>query len=156
MAFSFPTNPSGTLVVDGTQAANQINLATNNMALATPWAPGTSLWLIWSINYYGQGTGQGYAIDNLKVSASVAPITAPTLGGVSYSGGAHGTGLQLGFSDSPGASGQFTIWGTTNLSLPFGQWSNLGHPAEVSSGNYQFTDVQATNKPARFYKVTSP
>ena len=156
LAFSFPTNDGSILAVDGTQPANQVNMVTNNMALSTPWPPGAALWLIWSINYYGQGTGQGYAIDNLSVSASVAPITAPTLGGVTYSGGASGAGLKLTFADSPGASGQFTVWGTTNLTLPFSKWQNLGHPAEVTSGNYQFTDVQATNKPARFYKVTSP
>ncbi len=155
MAISFPTNPAGVLY-NSTQPISQVTLATNNLVLSTPWTPGASLWLIWSINYYGQGTGQGYGIDNLQVSASVAPITAPTLGGVAYSGGAHGTGLTLGFSNSPGASAQFTIWGSTNVALPFSQWSNLGHPSEVSSGNYQFSDVQATNKPARFYEVTSP
>jgi hypothetical protein len=144
------------LATDGSQPANQVNLVTNNFALATPWTPNAALWLIWSINYYGQGTGQGYAIDNLKVSASVAPITAPTLVGVTYSGGVSGTGLKLGFANSPGVSGQFTIWGSTNLTSPFSQWQNLGHPAEVTAGNYQFTDVQATNKPAGFYKVTSP
>jgi hypothetical protein len=46
------------------------------MALSTPWSPGTALWLIWSINYYGQGTGQGYAIDNLSFSAPKAPTVA--------------------------------------------------------------------------------
>src|ERR1039458_1524228 len=56
------------------------------------WAPNAALWLIWSINYYGQGTGNGYAIDNLSVSASVAPITAPSVSVVSYSGGASGSG----------------------------------------------------------------
>ncbi len=156
LAFSFPTNDGSVLATDGSQPANQVNLVTNNFALATPWTPNAALWLIWSINYYGQGTGQGYAIDNLKVSASVAPITAPALVGVTYSGGVFGTGLKLGFANSPGVSGQFTIWGSTNLTSPFSQWQNLGHPAEVTAGNYQFTDVQATNKPAGFYKVTSP
>ena len=160
MAFSFPTNPLGTTIVDGTQPVNQINMATNSMALSSAWTPGGALWLIWSINYYGQGTGQGYAIDNLRFAASVAPITAPVLGVVAYSGGASGgasgTGLKLGFADSPGVSGQFTVWGTTNLVLPFSQWSNLGHPVEISSGSYQFTDATATNKPVQFYKVTSP
>ena len=155
MAFSFPTNPAGVLYYT-TQPISQVTMATNNMALSTPWTPGAALWLVWSINYYGQGTGQGYAIDNLQVSASVAPITAPTLGGVSYSGGATGTGLTLGFSNSPGASGQFTVWGSTNVALPFSQWSNLGHPTEVTAGNYKFSDIQATNQPARFYEVTSP
>jgi len=155
MAVSFPTNPGGPLW-NTTQPLSQATMATNNMALSTPWAPGAALWLVWSINYYGQGTGQGYAIDNLQVSASVAPITAPTLGGVSYSGGASGTGLTLTFANSPGASSQFTVWGSTNVALPFSQWSNLGHPTEVTAGNYKFSDIQATNKPARFYEVTSP
>jgi len=156
LSFSFPTNDGSILAMDGTQPANQISMVASNMALATPWQPGTALWLIWSINYYGQGTGQGYAIDNFNFSASASPITAPQLSVVSYRGGATGTGLKLGFSNVVGAAGQFTVWGSTNVNLPFSQWSNLGHPAEVSSGTYQFTDAQATNKPARFYKVTSP
>ena len=77
MAFSFPTNPTGTLAVDGTQPANQINMATNSMALATPWAPSNALWLVWSINYYGAGSGQGYAIDNVNVSGTTVPTTTP-------------------------------------------------------------------------------
>jgi hypothetical protein len=156
LAFSFPTNPAGVLVVDGNQPANRVNLGTNNMALANPWTPGGALWLIWSINFYGQGTGQGYAIDNFRFSASAAPITAPTLEVVGYSGGASGAGFKLSFSDSPGAAGQFTVWGTTNVALPYGNWQNLGHPTEISSGNYQFTDLSATNKPSLFYRVTSP
>ncbi|PWU20250.1 MAG: hypothetical protein C5B50_04375 [Verrucomicrobia bacterium] len=156
LSFNFPTNPAGVLALDGNQPANRIQMATNNMALGSPWTPGGALWLIWSINFYGQGTGQGYAIDNLSFSASVAPITAPALNVVSYSGGFSGSGLKLGFSDSPGAGGQFTVWSTTNVTLPFGQWQNLGHPSEITSGNYVFTDNQATNKPQRYYRVTSP
>ena len=77
MAFSFPTNPLGTLNVDGTQAANQVNVATNSMALATAWAPGSALWLVWSMNYYSAGGGQGFAIDNLNVSGTTVPTTVP-------------------------------------------------------------------------------
>lgn len=81
LAFSFPTNPAGTLAVDGTQPANQVRVATNNMALATPWSPGAALWLVWSINYYGAGSGQGYAIDNLALTATpnATVSTAPTV-----------------------------------------------------------------------------
>jgi hypothetical protein len=72
--FSFPT-ASVVTAVDGTQPANQIDLATNNMALASSWAPGGALWLIWSINYYGSGGGNGYAIDNFTFSTlSLAPV----------------------------------------------------------------------------------
>jgi hypothetical protein len=79
-----------------------------------------------------------------------AVSTAATLGG------ANGVGATIGFTNSPGAAGQFTLWATTNLALPFSQWVNLGHPAEVSSGVYSIEDTKATNVPARFYQVTSP
>jgi len=48
------------------------------------------------------------------------------------------------------------VWGTTNVALPLNKWQNFGHPAEVTPGNYLFTDLQATNKPQQFYRVTSP
>jgi len=67
--------------------------------------------------------------------------------------------LSLSFTNTPGASGSFTIWGTTNIALPFSQWSNLGRPTEVPAGGYSvydFTDPTATGKPQEFYRVTSP
>jgi hypothetical protein len=79
--FSFPIAPVVT-TVDGTQSSNQIDLATNGMILATPWTPGGALWLIWSINYYGSGSGNGYAIDNLTFSNASPPAAGPA--GPSY------------------------------------------------------------------------
>jgi hypothetical protein len=51
-----------------------------------------------------------------------------------------------------------TVLATTNLSVPLNLWSNLGQAVEspAGSGNFQFTDPQATNNPARFYRVRSP
>ncbi len=48
----------------------------DTISLATPWAPGTSLWLTWQISSAGSG-GQGLAMDNLSFSAtnSNAPST---------------------------------------------------------------------------------
>ena len=77
LAFSFLTNNGVQLLVDGTQPSNQVNLAANNLQLSSPWAPNAALWLIWSMNYYGQGTGNGYAIDNLNVSGTTTPTTVP-------------------------------------------------------------------------------
>ncbi|HEX3717974.1 MAG TPA: immunoglobulin domain-containing protein [Verrucomicrobiae bacterium] len=82
LAFSFPTAPLVTMV-DGTQPSNQIALATNNMGLAAPWTPGGAIWLIWSINYYGAGSGNGYAIDNL-VFSNASPPVPPVPAGPSY------------------------------------------------------------------------
>lgn len=74
--FSFPTN-NVVLAMDGTQSSNQVVLAEHNLALSTPWTPGASLWLIWSLNFYGAGAGQGLAIDNLFVSGSPSLSSAP-------------------------------------------------------------------------------
>lgn len=84
----------------------------------------------------------------------MVPITAPTLGGVTYAGGASGAGLTLRLGNSSGAAGQFPVWGTTNLSFRLASGRNWDIRRKTS-GSHQFTDVQATNKPARFYKMTS-
>jgi len=62
--------------------------------------------------------------------------------------------FQFNFSNTPGAS--LTVWGSTNVALPFAQWSNLGAPVESPAGTFQFTDPQAANNAQRFYRVTSP
>ena len=62
--------------------------------------------------------------------------------------------FQFGFSNTPGAS--FSALGATNPTLPASNWSVLGSVTEISSGNYQFTDPQATNNARRFYRVRSP
>ena len=49
-----------------------------------------------------------------------------------------------------------TVWASTNVALPFAQWSNLGAPVESPAGTFTFTDTQATNRPQRFYRVSSP
>lgn len=159
--FSFPTAPVVT-AVDGTNPTNQVDLSTNNMALATPWTPGSALWLIWSINYYGSGSGNGYAIDNFSfaavpsTNAATVPVTSPTLMNVSYAGSGTNAGLSFSFTNTPGASADFSIYTTTNLALPLSQWQDLGHPTETSPGIYTFLDTTATNAPAQFYQVTSP
>jgi hypothetical protein len=52
----------------------------------------------------------------------------------------------------------FTVLASTNLALPFSQWSNLGTALEspLGSGQYPFTDLQATNYSRRYYTVESP
>ncbi len=153
--FSFPT--AGVVTkVDGTQPANQQVLGTNNLALATPWLPNTALWLIWSINYYGSGSGNGYAIDNLSFSATTnavvtVPVSQPTLGGITYSSTG---GIGFSFTNAPGASSQFTVYSTTNLVAPV-IWTPLGHPVETPNGSfstYTFSDPSATNA-QKFYQV---
>jgi hypothetical protein len=141
---------------NGTLAVNQTNLAVTNLALASPWQPGSALWLVWSIDD-ATGSGQGYGIDNFNLYASGTNVLTQAnsflLTGVAYS---SSSGLSFGFSAAPGFSSQLSVRTTTDLALPLSQWVNLGNPTEVSFGNYHFTDAQATENAQRFYTVTSP
>jgi len=65
-----------------------------------------------------------------------------------------GGGFQFSFAYTPGAS--TTVFSTTNVALPFANWTSLGSATEVSSGQFQFTDPQASSNAKRFYRVSSP
>ena len=83
-------------------------------------------------------------------SASAAPIQisgAEILGDGSF---------QLSFSNLTGAS--FHVLAITNVVLPTSNWPTIGPAVETppGSGQFQFTDPQATNLPQRFYRVKSP
>ena len=58
------------------------------------------------------------------------------------------------FTSTPGAS--FTVLATANLSLPSSDWAVLGVAIEVSPGQFQFADTEATNNPRRYYQLRSP
>jgi hypothetical protein len=42
------------------------------------------------------------------------------------------------------------------MSLPMTDWTALGGVVEISPGQFQFTDPQATNSPKRFYRAFAP
>ena len=162
LAFSFPTAKTVT-TVDGTQSSNQVDLATNNMTLSTPWQPGAALWLIWSINYYGTGSGNGYAIDNLKFSATnqvvsptpSLPITiTPTSALITGSGAS--AAFQFSFTNTSGLS--FSILATNNLTAPVNTWPVVGTAVEnpTGSGQYQFTDPNPATNGTQFYILRQP
>ena len=91
---------------------------------------------------------QGSATSTLVITAPAPPAIILT-GARVLSGGA----LQFGFTNTPGVS--FSVLATTNLSLPLTNWTMLGGVTEISPGQFQFTDPQATNYPQRFYRVRS-
>jgi hypothetical protein len=61
-------------------------------------------------------------------------------------------GFSFCFTNVPGVS--FTVWSTTNVSLPFAQWTAMGGVVENPPGNYTFTDM--ATKQQCFYCVCSP
>ena len=50
----------------------------------------------------------------------------------------------------------FTVWGSTNVTLPLSNWIKLGYMTNVSAGQYQFTDTNAPANARGFYRVSSP
>lgn len=51
-----------------------------------------------------------------------------------------------------------TVLASTNVALPITTWINIGPAVEspIGSGQFQFTDLQATNFPQRYYRVRVP
>jgi hypothetical protein len=64
--------------------------------------------------------------------------------------------FQFGFSNPSGPG--YRVLASTDVAAPLNIWSNLGPATETppGSGQFQFTDHQATNYPQRFYRVSSP
>ena len=91
-------------------------------------------------------TGTVFALAATNVTA-----TPPRLSALQVQ--ANGT-FQFAFTNTPGAS--FSVLATTNLTQPFNTWTPLTGLTEVSPGQFQFTDPQATNTRQRFYRVRSP
>ena len=161
LSFSFPTNNGSVLAVDGTSPANQISEVVSNLALSTPWAPGQTLWLVWSCNYYGQGTGQGYAIDNLRFNASAFPTTLVQpvkINGNSVKIVGSGATAAASFTFTNGVGLSFTVCATNNITAPKTTWPAIGAAVEnpVGSGNYQFTDPNPATNGTRFYLLRQP
>jgi hypothetical protein len=91
----------------------------------------------------------GASIAVTQTNAAVV-VTPPQLNGAQrLSNGA----FQFTFTNAPGTT--FTVWGTTNLTLPQANWVNLGTVSNISPGMYQFTAQPLTNA-QEFYRVTWP
>jgi hypothetical protein len=50
----------------------------------------------------------------------------------------------------------YQVLATTNLSLASSNWTLMVAPVETSSGQFQFIDSQAADRPALFYRVQTP
>ncbi|MCW5555656.1 MAG: NHL repeat-containing protein [Verrucomicrobiae bacterium] len=59
--------------------------------------------------------------------------------------------VQFNFSHMVGTS--LSALAATNPSAPLNTWTELGGVAEIRPGQFQFTDLQATNYSQRFYRV---
>jgi outer membrane protein assembly factor BamB len=95
--------------------------------------------------------GRIYVATDNRVYAFTLPVSPITLTDLTIQ--PDGT-FQFAFTNAPGMS--FTTYSTSDLSLPFTNWTNLGIVTEVSPGQFQFTDPQGSGNEQRFYRVRSP
>ena len=107
----------------------------------------------WGSNDHGQ-LGTGNTNDAWSPGMVLWPVVAAppaiTLSGKKLAGGS----FQFTFTNNPGTL--FAVLTTTNLPLPLTNWEVLGSAAEISSGQFQFTDPLVANRPQRFYRVRTP
>ena len=61
--------------------------------------------------------------------------------------------FQFAFTNAPGTT--FSVLVATNISPSLNNWGVLGDATEISSGQFQFTDSEATNRSRRLYRVRS-
>ena len=89
--------------------------------------------------------------DQNVYAYAATPTTAVTLTNPAVLGNGS---FRSSFTNTPGAT--FTVWASTNVALPFSNWTRLGYVPEISSGQYQVTDTNAPTSARRFYCVSSP
>jgi hypothetical protein len=100
------------------------------------------------------GTNFSHAFPPYSATVMIlSPVAPPQLASASVL--ANGS-FTLAFTNYTGLN--FTVLGSTNLSLPENSWSNLGPAVEspAGSGQFQFTDPQAVNNVQRYYRVRTP
>ncbi|MDB6023229.1 MAG: Fibronectin type domain protein, partial [Pedosphaera sp.] len=119
----------------------------------------------WSTSYFASlpvtNFPPGYALATMFVNGipstgSVVNVSVPVPLPVTLTGMATPAdgGFRFSFTNSPGAV--FGVLTTTNVSLPLTNWTALGGVAEISPGQFQFTDLKATNGLQRFYVLRAP
>jgi hypothetical protein len=103
----------------------------------------------------------GYAlatvfVNGIPSTSSIVNISvpAPTVPTITDARFLTSGSFQFSFTNSVGAI--FGVLTTTNVALPLTNWTALGGVTEISPGQFQFMDPQATNNPQRFYSVRSP
>ncbi len=62
--------------------------------------------------------------------------------------------VQFSFDNLTGPT--YHVLASPDVAAPINTWTDLGAPLESPAGTFTFTDLQATNYPSRFYRVTTP
>jgi hypothetical protein len=135
--------PSGMVSFwDGATFLGQVPLNTNGLAALTTTNLGSG----------SHSLAATYSSDAVFASSRAILIgTPPYLTGVfRLSNGL----FRFAYSNVIGAP--FSVFGSSDSSLPIGNWPLLGPAIESSPGQFQFTDSPGAGQTQRFYRVRSP
>jgi GH25 family lysozyme M1 (1,4-beta-N-acetylmuramidase)/N-acetylneuraminic acid mutarotase len=136
---------------DPTYSSPPSNGFTNATGVFTNWA-------FWQYNISGSAGGIS-PIDLDVCHDDFAPLSSyliPAPAGTFpiQSATLEDSGFHVAFTNVPGT--HFTLVSATNVTTALSNWTVAGACLEVSPGEFQITDMQATNSPRRFYRVRSP
>jgi len=92
----------------------------------------------------------GWDTTGLTVDGSIKVVSRPQFSSITPLGDGS---MQLTFTGNVGV--QYTLWATTNVAKPLGQWQNLGS-ANLSTSPLTIHDATATSYSNRFYTITQP
>jgi WD40 repeat protein len=107
------------------------------------------------------GFPPGYAlatvfVNGIPSTGAVVNISVPVPTATTLTGAKRLTNGAFQFSFTNNVGALFGVLATTNPALPSTNWTLLSGVTEVCPGQFQFTDLQATNTPRRFYRLRSP
>jgi hypothetical protein len=95
------------------------------------------------------GQNFGTSLASAELYSSVISVQISLVNPIRPTGGA----FQFSWTNTPGSAN--IVLSTTNLITPLVNWITNGGGTEISPGQFQFTDLQATNR-QQFYRVRSP
>jgi len=115
-------------------------------------------WAFWQYSWTGDAGGISPLdldvchSEYKPLSAYIIPTPSPIFLLNNLTRGPNG--FHFAFTNVAGT--HFTVFGSTNLSIPVSNWSVLGAAVEGPAGTFQFTDTNAITDVRGFYRVRSP
>jgi len=156
--------PDGTVLVAGGYSYSEYVGAIASVEI---YNPATGIWTLTNQMNSARGDFTATTLTNgdVLVTGGFDDTSSPLSGTELY--GPNSTALnlngtmlgpsgafQLGFAAFPHSVN--TLLSSTDLAQPPPDWVRLGVPSEISPGLFLFTDTEATNYPARYYRLRSP
>jgi len=133
------TNAGGTALTAG-DTFNLFNAASYSGSFASVTLPALATGLAWNT-----------AALNASGTLSVVVASKPVFGNLSV------TANGLNFSGTGGVAGAtYYLLGSTNVTIPAGNWTRLLTNQFDGNGNFNFTNSVKTNTPQSFYQLLAP